>query len=94
MVTRQRVNTSGGVINAATTMITMIEWRRYFFINVALSIPSLASKNPNTGNWNTRPIVRHNEENVEIYDEMVIVLTTVSATWYVAKNLNAIGNRT
>ena len=84
---------SGGVIIAATNIITMKEC----FLNRA-SIeesmnPIFVKAKAMTGSWNTKPMINVRVMNVVIYESRVIVLWTRSATLYVPKNRKDIGNK-
>lgn len=66
IVTNMSVKMSGGVIMAATIIIIMNAYDRYFF-NVPTSInPIFPSTKAMTGSWNTIPIKNVKVVNVEI----------------------------
>ena len=58
MVTKTKVIKSGGVIMAATTMMTSKAYLRYCANMLALTTFSLPKKKAMTGNWNTKPITK------------------------------------
>ena len=58
MVTKTKVIKSGGVMIAATTMMTRKAYLRYCFNIEAVTISSLPKKNAMTGSWNTNPMTK------------------------------------
>ena len=58
MVTKTNVIKSGGVMMAATTMMTSKAYLRYCFNIEAYTTSSLPKKNAMTGNWNTNPMTK------------------------------------
>ena len=80
MVTRIRVIKSGGVMMAATSMMTMSACFRYLESIHEETTPNFPRKKATTGNWKTTPITSVNETNVEIYESSVMLLTTFADT--------------
>ena len=56
MVTKTNVIKSGGVMIAATNMMTRKAYLRYCFNIEAVTTSNLPKKNAMTGNWNTNPM--------------------------------------
>ncbi len=79
---------------AATSMIIIKECLRYLDSISDEMNPSFAKAKAITGSWKTTPINSVSVVNVDMYESSVIVLCILSATLYVPKNLNEIGNST
>ena len=92
IVTKTRVIKSGGVIIAATSIMTIKACFLYFAKSREEMNSNLAKKNIITGNWNTIPIMNVRVVNVSMYESNVIVLRIFSETLYVPKKRNEIGN--
>lgn len=80
MVTKISVIKSGGVMMAATNIMTKKECFRYFDNNSDDTKPNLPRKKAITGSWNTSPMTNVSETNVEIYESSVMLLTTFADT--------------
>ena len=80
MVTSINVIKSGGVIIAATSMMTTKECLRYWASIADVMTPILPRKKAITGNWNTTPMTSVSDTKVEIYESRVILLTTLADT--------------
>lgn len=65
MLTSISVMTSGGVIMAATSMMTMKAWRRKRANILLLISPIFVRKKATTGSWNTSPMMSVSEVKVE-----------------------------
>ena len=84
---------SGGVIIADTIIIHINACLLYFANIQDCTIPILVRMKAIMGNWKTNPIINVSDVNVDTYESIVIELCTRSATLYVPKNLNEIGNK-
>ena len=80
IVTNINVIKSGGVIIAATNIMTMNECLRYWASISEVTMPSLPRKKAMMGNWNTTPMTSVSDTNVDIYESSVMLLTTFADT--------------
>ena len=87
MVTRMRLNTSGGVITAATTSTTTMACRRYFLMNSGVTTPIRDRKKTTIGSSKVTPAERATDVTEPIYDVTLIWLVTTSLTRYVPRKL-------
>ncbi len=75
-----RVIKSGGVMMAATIIITMNECLRYSDNMAEVTTPIFPRKNAITGNWNTTAITSVSDTKVDTYESSVMLLTTFADT--------------
>ena len=80
MVTKTSVIKSGGVMMAATTMMTSKAYLRYRANILAVTTFNLPKKKAMTGNWNTKPMTKVNVVKVLMYDFRVMLLSTMPET--------------
>lgn len=75
-VTRSKLSTSGGVIMAAITMITINECFRYLLKKVGVTTPILVKKRIRTGSSKRMPVAKVTDATDEIKEVRLIWFDT------------------